>query len=148
MYLLARPTRVGDSRDYADVGGSQAALVAVGERLGTTDAGNAEQLAAQRVLELKERRAHRQRTGLHKSAALAEFASEHLQQKPNSMMSPTNRWKPTGTQFRPHNPSVVGSSPTGCWSACLLQRSFVTNDAEGGTWKFGPTISGLVHASR
>lgn len=71
----------GDFRDYADVEGRQEPLVSTGERLATTERTVAEQLAAERLLQLKALRANRHLTGLRRAASLAEFADEHLVQK-------------------------------------------------------------------
>ena len=71
----------GDFRDYADVGGRQEPLVSPGERLATTERTVAEQLAAERLIQLKALRANRHLTGLQRAASLAEFADEHLVQK-------------------------------------------------------------------
>ena len=67
-----------DLRDYADVGGGREALIARGEKLGTTDATTAQVLLARRLEELDGARRGRTLHGETPGATLADFASAHL----------------------------------------------------------------------
>lgn len=72
------PRAYGDFRDYADVGGGQEALRPKGAKLATDAPDIAEQLAAERVRELEQRRRNKSLLGIERPATLAAFAREHL----------------------------------------------------------------------
>lgn len=71
----------GDFRDYADVGGKQEALIPDGARSATSDPDEADELAAERLLELKERRIRKRRTGIEEVPTLKKYAAAHLKKK-------------------------------------------------------------------
>jgi integrase len=71
----------GDFRDFADVGGRQEALIPPGTKRATDDPLVAEVLAANRVVELQERRRHRVLFGVDEEADLATFVAHHLREK-------------------------------------------------------------------
>lgn len=73
-----------DLRDYADVGGGREALVALHEKLATTDETTAQVLLASRLKELDGLRRGRALHGETRRATLAEFASDHLKAKAES----------------------------------------------------------------
>jgi integrase len=70
-----------DFRDFADVGGSQEAMTARGERQATTDPDVAAELVAARLRELEAARRGRALIGVTREATLARFAAEHLKKK-------------------------------------------------------------------
>lgn len=69
----------GDFRAYSDVGGGREALAPRGQSWGTTDQELAERLFAERLEELKDRRAGR--VGGTKSIGLKKLAAKHLRMK-------------------------------------------------------------------
>ena len=73
-----------DLRAWADVGGKRERLVAVGERLATTDPAIAQTLLARRIEDLEGRRRGRVLLGIARPATLADFARDHLMAKAKS----------------------------------------------------------------
>jgi integrase len=67
-----------DLREYADVGGGREALIAVGEKLATTDPATAQVLLARRLEQLTAARQGRAIHGLAGSAGLSSFSAQHL----------------------------------------------------------------------
>ena len=83
LYSRARmpgtPVRYdGDFRDYKDVGGSQEALVADGQRFATDDYDVARSLCADRVRFYEELRRTKDLTGMKPLLGLEEIAAKHL----------------------------------------------------------------------
>ena len=74
----------GDFRAFSDIGGTQEALVAPGEKMATTDPLVAERLAGDRLADLIRQRQNRALGAVQKQRAFAEFASYHLVQKAKS----------------------------------------------------------------
>lgn len=75
-----------DFRDFADVGGGQEALVPEGEHFATTSEEIAEQLSAQRLIELQKLRRNRALSGRSKHATFGKFVEHHLIQKKKSKL--------------------------------------------------------------
>lgn len=85
------PRAYGDFREYHDVGGGREALVAVGEKLATTDPTVAAFLVGRRLEDLEARRRGRVFGGAGRSATLEGFAAEHLVAKAKGGKV-TERW--------------------------------------------------------
>ncbi len=115
----------GDFRSYRDVGGSEEALVAPGEKLATADPVVAQKLLANRLEELEAARRGRVLYGQHRQTRLADFASKHLVTKAKSG-SVTSQWLDASETFLSRAVEYFGSSR----DLMSIQTSHVQNWVE------------------
>lgn len=87
----ATPRAWLDARDFDDVGGKREPLVPVGKRYATDDEDLAEDIAAERIRELKKRRLLGQVADVSEPKALGPFAEYHLKRK-KKVEDCTDQW--------------------------------------------------------